>query len=112
MAIYKFKVSDAGGRLSEILVEGESQADATRRVQRRGLIPLDFLGEGSFAAPGQQQFSFKHRFDVIDFTDRLVPLLQAHIPLERSLGIMAEGMEDPFAAGFGGVVYEHLYRFQ
>ncbi|NLE56641.1 MAG: type II secretion system protein GspF, partial [Lentisphaerae bacterium] len=47
MALYKYKVSDAAGKISELLIEGDSQADAARRIQRRGLMPLDFLGEGS-----------------------------------------------------------------
>jgi len=98
MAIYKFKISGPSGQISEILVEGESQAEATRRLQRRGEVPLEFLGEGSLAAAGSRTFGLLTRFDVIDFTDRLVPLLQAHIPLERALGILQESSEDPFAA--------------
>ncbi len=45
MPLFKFKVSDSQGTLSEMLIEGDSQSDATRRLQRRGLIPLAFLGE-------------------------------------------------------------------
>lgn len=96
MAIYKFKVSDAAGKVGETLIEGESQTDATRRLQRRGVVPIEFLGEGSLAAAAPRRFGFSRRFDVIDFTDRLVPLLQAHIPLERALGILGEGADDPF----------------
>ncbi len=100
MAVYKFKISDASGKIMETLVEGDSRAEATRRLQRRGVVPLEFLGEGavSIAAP-RGAFGRRGKFDVIDFTDRLVPLLQAHIPLERALGIVGEGMENPYAAG-------------
>ena len=99
MAIYRFKVSDAAGKVSELLVEGDSQAEATRRLQRRGVVPLEFLGEGSLATAARGTFGLGHRFDVIEFTDRLVPLLQAHIPLERALGIIGESAQDEFAAG-------------
>lgn len=98
MAIYKFRISNPSGQISEILVEGESQAEATRRLQRRGETPLEFLGEGSLVAAGSKTLGIFSRFDVIDFTDRLVPLLQAHIPLERALGILQESSEDEFAA--------------
>ena len=50
MPLFKFKVSDAAGSISELLIEGDSQTDATRRVQRRGLMPLEFLGEGAKTA--------------------------------------------------------------
>lgn len=99
MAIFRYRVSDPAGQVSETLVEGESQADAARRLCRRSLTPLEFLGEGSAAVAGHRTLGLGHRFDVIEFTDRLVPLLQAHIPLERALAILAEGVTDPFCAG-------------
>ena len=98
MALFQYKVSDGGGAISVLLVEGENQADAARRLQRRGLMPLEFLGEGSLAVTGERKFGLRRKFDVIDFTDRLVPLLQAHIPLERALGILGEGADDPYTA--------------
>ncbi len=100
MAIYRFKVSDAAGKVGETLVEGDSRAEAIRRLQRRNVVPLEFLGEGSLAVSAARGSfpGFGKKFDVIDFTDRLVPLLQAHIPLERALGIVGEGMDDPFSA--------------
>lgn len=99
MAIYKYKVSDASGKISETLVEGDSRAEALRRLQSRGVVPLEFLGEGALAVAAPRGAFGRGKFDVIDFTDRLVPLLQAHIPLERALGIVGEGMENPFSAG-------------
>ena len=82
MALYKYKVSDAAGKISELLIEGDSQADAARRIQRRGLMPLDFLGEGSKTQQGGGWFAPK--LNVAEFTERLVPLLQANITLERA----------------------------
>ncbi|NOY79888.1 MAG: type II secretion system F family protein [Kiritimatiellaeota bacterium] len=97
MALYRFRVSNPAGIVSELLIEGDSQADATRRVQRRGLMPIQFLGEGALPAEGRRSWSFRRRLDVYDFTDRLVPLLEADIPIERALGIISDGMDDPFA---------------
>ena len=96
MSLFKFKVSDQSGKVGELLVEGDSQADATRRLQRRGVLPLQFLGEGSTSAAEMGTFGLRRRFDTIDFADRLVPLLEAEIPLERALGIVGEGMQDSF----------------
>ncbi len=91
MALYKFKVSDSNGTISESLIDGSSQTDAFRRLQRRGLKPLEYLGEGAGMAAGNGRL--RRHFDVVDFTDRLVPLLEADIPLERSLGIIGDGQE-------------------
>lgn len=96
MALYKYKVSDAAGKVSELLIEGDSQADAARRIQRRGLMPLDFLGEGSKTQQGNGWFS--HKLNVTEFTERLVPLLQANITLERALGIVGDDNDNPVLA--------------
>jgi type II secretory pathway component PulF len=94
MPLFKFKVSDASGTISELLIEGDSQTDATRRVQRRGLMPLAFLGEGAKTAQDSGKL-FGPKLDVVEFTDRLVPLLEANIPLEKALGIVGEAQENP-----------------
>ncbi len=93
MPLYKFKTSDRDGKVSELLVEGETQAEAARRLQHRGIIPLQFLGEGSLGGEAGG-FSWGAKFDVTDFTDRLVPLLEADIPLERALGILGDTTEN------------------
>lgn len=97
MPLYKFKVADPSGRVSEILVEGDNQAGATRRVQARNLIPIDFLGQSDSAGGGSAggNWGFGKRFNVLAFTDRLVPLLNAEIPLERALHIVEETAESP-----------------
>lgn len=93
MPLFKYKVSDPAGKVSEVLIEGDSQSDAARRVQRRGLIPLAFLGEG--AAAQERKGFLRKGVDVVDFTDRLVPLLEANIPLERSLAILGDEPDNP-----------------
>ena len=107
MALFKFKVSDAGGKVSELLIDGDSQADATRRIQRRGLLPLTFLGEGAAATASRGRGS---RVDVVEFTDRLVPLLEANIPLERALAILGDGNESPAMSRMVGELRRGLHE--
>lgn len=92
MALYKYKVSDKSGKISELLIEGDNQQDAARRIQRRGLIPLQFIGNSAGSGSGGGLFAKK--LNVEEFTDRLVPLLEAEIPLEKALGLMEDGQED------------------
>ena len=76
-----------------MLIEGDSQQDAARRLQRRGLMPIGFLGEGASAA--KEGGLFRPKMNVVDFTDRLVPLLEAKIPIERALALLGEENENP-----------------
>lgn len=95
MPLFKFKVADAEGRARVVLTEGETPADAANRLRGRGSLPLECLGDAG-AEPAAAGGLWRRRtFDVCDFTVRLEPLLRAHIPLERALGIIAEGMDEP-----------------
>ena len=92
MPLFRYKVSDADGTVSVQQFEGDSQQDAARRIQRRGLIPLEYLGDAQGGASDGRLMQKK--FNVVEFTDRLVPLLEANIPLERSLGIIADDQDN------------------
>lgn len=95
MPLFKFKVADASGQVQELLIEGDNQQDATRRVQARGAIPIEFLGvgDGSASEGGGGGWGLRRKFDAADFTDRLVPLLEADIPLEKALSIIEDTAE-------------------
>jgi len=97
MGMYKYKVSDRTGKVFDISIEGDNPQDSLKRLRGRGLIPLESYGEGGAGAKGKLSKLFsKNTFNVYEFTDRLVPLLRAHIQIERALGIMADGTEDKF----------------
>ena len=98
MGMYKYKVSDKTGKVFDTSIEGDNPQDALKRLRGRGLIPLESYGEGGAAGGRGKIFNLfsKKTFNVYEFTDRLVPLLRAHIQIERALNIMAEGTEDKF----------------
>ncbi|MEA2013453.1 MAG: type II secretion system F family protein, partial [Verrucomicrobiota bacterium] len=94
MPLYSFKIADSAKGVSETLIEADSQKDAVKRLQRRGTVILEFLGQGSMEEKKTLSSLFSGKtFDSIDFTDRLVPMLEANIPLERSLQILSEATE-------------------
>ncbi len=93
MALFRFKVSTAAGKVETQLVEAESKADAVGRLQARSLIPVSFLGEATGRGESERRSFFAKRFDLVDFTERLVPLLEARVTLEKALGILLENQE-------------------
>jgi len=99
MPLFRFKVADKTGIISETVIEGESQGDAVRRLKVRRLTPVDFLGEGEGQSSNKNVFK-RSKVNAIMFTDRLVPLLDAGIPLEKSLAIIEDTMDDEESAKF------------
>jgi general secretion pathway protein F len=96
MSLYKYKVANKAGKTFDFLIEGENQQDSLRRLRGRGFIPLETYGQVDDYEKNKKGLKFWKRktFNFIEFTDRLVPLLKAHIQLERALGIIADGMID------------------
>ncbi len=86
MPLYRYQVTDYAGKSRDLTLEADSPEDAVVRLRARQLFPVQFYGEGS----AEGRITLRKTFDVYSFTNRLVPLLQAHVPLERALGIMAD----------------------
>ena len=92
MGLFRFKIVDTAGNKSEILVDGDTKDDAISKLSARGVFPLQFLGQASHLDDtSKQSFFSRDKFDVYEFTNRLVPLLKSHIPLEKSLAIISDG---------------------
>lgn len=95
MPVYKYKASDSTGKTTEIFIEADSKQESLNKLRVKGFTPVKFIGEDADTAIGSSQSIFaKKELDVCDFTNRIVPLLKAHIPLERALAILAEGTEN------------------
>ena len=95
MAHYKYKAVEPGKAPVEIIIEADSEAKAVAALQRRGMMPIKSFGIASGVGGEKSLFALKRdKFDVYQFTDRLVPLLSAGIQLEKTLAIMEEGAEE------------------
>jgi len=95
MPLFKYKAAGPDGKVSELLIEGDSEPDSLVRLRQRNLIPLESYGRvESFPQEKNWRFWQGGGFDAGDFTNRLAPLLKAHIPLERALGIIAQGADN------------------
>jgi general secretion pathway protein F len=110
MGVHKYKISDANGSVRELVIEGDSEADALNRLRRRGLTPLRYLGSTSDNIRRGQRFALRKKFNIYDFTDRLAPLLKAQIPLERALDIIASGSNKPLERTIVNALRRNLHE--
>ncbi|MCP4179335.1 MAG: type II secretion system F family protein [bacterium] len=97
MSLYKFKVANRSGKSFDTVIEADNQKDALKKLRGRNLVPLESYGETTQIKSSSKGLKFwsKSSFNVIEFTNRLVPLLRAQIQLERALGIIADGSDTP-----------------
>ncbi len=89
MPLYKYKVSDYSGKVFDEIIKGENQGDSLNKIRMQNLTPIKCYGEINSL---NNKSHFKG-FNIYEFTDRLVPLLEAHIPLEKAFSILSEGYE-------------------
>ncbi len=94
MALYTYMAMAPGERAKEVSIEADSRREAEQKLRSLKLAPVRFTGEVDTARTGGT-FFHGSRIDVLDFTDQLSPLLNSAIPLERAIGIIAEGVEEP-----------------
>jgi general secretion pathway protein F len=93
MAIYSYRATTLKGEILEGAIEAADQKAAVERLKVSGLIPLKI-------AAAQEGFKKKLSWrsakgDLLTFTTELSVLLNAGLPLDRSLNILAEILEKP-----------------
>jgi general secretion pathway protein F len=93
MAIYSYRATTLKGEILEGAIEAADQKAAVERLKVSGLIPLKIA-----AAPEgfKKKLSWRSaKGDLLTFTTELSVLLNAGLPLDRSLNILAEILEKP-----------------
>ena len=109
MALYKYLAALPGEKPREMLIEADSEKESLDKLRRRGMIPVANFGEAS--EKNSSRFSFgRSKIDVFDFTRQLSPLLNAYIPLERALAIIAEGAAEPEQREFVNSMRQGLHE--
>lgn len=87
MAVYSYRATTMEGAVFEGVIEAPSEDVAVERLRNTGVIPL------SLAAPQRpaiRKISFTSRKrDLLDFTTELSALINAGLPLDRSLNILS-----------------------
>ena len=109
MALYKYLASSPGEPPREVLIEADTEKESLDKLRRRGMVPVRSFGEAREKHGGGFSLSRK-KIDVFDFTRQLSPLLNAYIPLERALSIIAEGAVEPDQKEFVNSMRQGLHE--
>lgn len=87
MAVFSYRGTDMQGVISEGAIEAPDEQAAVERLKNVGIIPLKVFIPGKGL---KQSLSLKvSRGDILSFTNELSALLEAGLPLDRSLNILA-----------------------
>ncbi|PIE67751.1 MAG: type II secretion system protein GspF [Deltaproteobacteria bacterium] len=96
MALFIYKASDPAGKITKSTVEAADESGAVAKIQELGLIPIRISPAGgqpgNISVPmGNPLDVFRNRItgkDVMVFTQDLSTLLDAGVPIDRSLAIL------------------------
>ena len=110
MAIYGYRVTDAGGRVTEGVIEAAGERAAMDQLRERNLVPIRVwaatAGTERRGEEAPQSGSRTARKDLLPFLQGFKTLLAAGIPMDRALEMMAE----LFRGGAMGAVAVFLLR--
>lgn len=110
MSRFRYIVCAPGNRSEPCEIEADSPREAVAKLRSRNLTPIRFCGEADAANEGLLLVRRKLKFDCCDFTAQLAVLLQANIPLERALAIIAESAAEPGLAEFCNSLRQGLHE--
>jgi general secretion pathway protein F len=96
MALFIYKASDASGKVTKSTVEAVDESGAAVKIQDLGLIPIRISPAGGQSrsltvSMGNPLDAIRSRItgkDVMVFTQDLSTLLEAGVPIDRSLAIL------------------------
>ncbi|QTA80151.1 General secretion pathway protein F [Desulfonema limicola] len=102
MTVYSYKAADTSGRIIKGTLDAESETRAAGRIQEMGYIPIrihqtdrgKINGDTDLLRTVRSFFIRISTKDVMLFTQDLSALLGAGLPIDRSLGILIDTIEN------------------
>lgn len=93
LAVFGYRVTDVGGRVSEGVIEATEELSAAGRLREMGYVPIRVWpasapAEGAAVAARRGARDGSARKDVLPFLQGLKTLLAAGVPLDRSLDML------------------------
>lgn len=93
MSVYKYRVRNSEGRILSDKIEGEDRSAVVELLRRRGLLVIDVREQGLREREVPLPFGGVRADDLVIFTRQLATLVEAGMPLVRSLRVLAEQTE-------------------
>ncbi len=93
MSVYKYKVRNPEGEILRDKIEGEDREAVAELLRRRGLLVIDVSEQGLREREMPSLFKGVRADDLVIFTRQLATMIEAGLPLVRSLGILADQTE-------------------
>ncbi len=84
---YQYQACDINGKIVTGQVSAETEQEVVSTLQSRQLIPVKVEQQADSSDSGLFKQRISNR-DVIDFTNGLCTLVEAHIPMDRALGLL------------------------
>src|SRR5262245_39891999 len=95
MSQFSYKAVARDGRLTQGRIEGADQRAVAQRIQGMGLIPIAIEQTVIKSQRSRSFFQGISQKDILFFTEELATLVNAGLPLDRSLSIAAELASKP-----------------
>ena len=103
MPLYAYKAAQSSGKVTQSVIEAEDESRAVVLLQESGLIPIriweaseKISKAGGFLSKDISSFFSRIALkDVMLFTQDLSSLLEAGLPVDRSLKILFEATQNP-----------------
>ncbi len=113
MPHFSFQALSAGGEQISGMLEAASRGDAYRQIEARRLSPLEVVEKDSAAKTGRLASAAEpplrlKRGRLIFFTSELADLIDAGLPVQQALNVMAEKQQDPVIRKTGDRLRYHL----
>jgi type II secretory pathway component PulF len=100
MTVFTYKATDVSGKVTTGTMEAKDHASVINRLRDKNFYPIQIQEAEQKKKIVTREISFKSPFerikfqDVLTFTQQLASLLGAQVPLDRSLGICTEIIEN------------------
>ncbi len=102
MSLYSYKAADSEGKVFQSVMEADSENSVVNQLQDTGMIPIriTLASKKMSKTRGLLSFDIKSLFqrvsskDVMQFTEDLTALLNAGLPVDRSLTILVDATQN------------------
>ncbi|MGH3086335.1 MAG: type II secretion system F family protein [Rubrobacteraceae bacterium] len=93
MSVYNYKVRDPQGEILRDQIEGRDRDSVAESLRGKGLLVIEIREQSPFRRELFDPFKTVRGADLVIFTRQLATMIEAGLPLVRSLGILAAQTE-------------------